>query len=240
MFIPLIQKIVIEEGVESIGANAFINYTSLTSIKFPVNSLKRIGNKSFWGCTSLKELDLPKTVEWIDDYAFTNSGLTSVICRNEDPANIRTTTYALHGINNECTLLVPNVSSVSRYKNAAGWNQFKNIKPSSITTPPPPKIESPPKPTVSQVDDPTPRPLSGGRYFVSVGSAYNKTKAEDIGNKLPNDLKNNFEVIEGKGGIFRVSVYRSNDRKMAQNKCDELKKLNVIIATSWVCDSVTQ
>ena len=47
-----INKVVIREGIDGIGASAFKNHTELTSVSLP-NSLKSIGTEAFFGCTSL-------------------------------------------------------------------------------------------------------------------------------------------------------------------------------------------
>ena len=48
-------------------------------------SVESILTSAFENCTSLKSIDLPDTVRFIDDFAFRNSGLTSI----EFPANVR-------------------------------------------------------------------------------------------------------------------------------------------------------
>lgn len=46
------------ESLATIGANAFYNCASLTSVKLPSN-LSVIGSAAFWGCSALEELSIP-------------------------------------------------------------------------------------------------------------------------------------------------------------------------------------
>ena len=68
----------IPAGVTSIGNEAFLNNTALTSVTFP-NSLNSIGNDAFYGNTSLASVVIPDSVTNIGGYAFYgNTSLTSV------------------------------------------------------------------------------------------------------------------------------------------------------------------
>ena len=64
-----IKKVVIKDGVTSIGADAFSNCKSLTSIKIP-NSVTVIGNSTFENCKSLTSITIPNSVTSIGNYAF--------------------------------------------------------------------------------------------------------------------------------------------------------------------------
>lgn len=77
-----IKKVVIGDGVTSIGNCAFDCCTSLTSVEIP-NSVTSIGNCAFNSCYSLTSVEIPNSVTSIRDHAFCNcSGLTSVIIPN--------------------------------------------------------------------------------------------------------------------------------------------------------------
>jgi len=72
-----IVKIVIENGVTSIGNEAF-NGCSLTSITIP-NDVTSIGNRAFFGCSRLPSVIIPDSVTYIGSYAFCGcSGFSSV------------------------------------------------------------------------------------------------------------------------------------------------------------------
>lgn len=64
-----INKVVLEEGVTSIGNYAFTEFSEITSIKIP-NSVKSIGNNAFSGCSSLQSLDIPAEVAEIGNGTF--------------------------------------------------------------------------------------------------------------------------------------------------------------------------
>ena len=99
LFVPwgfyhdVIERVVIEEGVTTIGKMAFsrigisalrddeldpLGYTSLKVVSIP-NSVTRIENTAFEGCSSLTSIDIPYSVTSIGSSAFKGcSGLTSI------------------------------------------------------------------------------------------------------------------------------------------------------------------
>ncbi len=73
-----VKKIVIEDGVTSIGNFAFNECISLTSITIP-DSVTSIGTYAFSGCRSLTSITIPDSVTSIGAYAFQScSNLTSI------------------------------------------------------------------------------------------------------------------------------------------------------------------
>ena len=60
-----IKKVVIGEGVTSIGDSSFGNCTSLASITIP-DSVTSIGNNAFFKCTSLASITIPDSVTSIN------------------------------------------------------------------------------------------------------------------------------------------------------------------------------
>ena len=77
-----IQKVIIKDGVTSIGYWAFENCTSLTSITIS-NSVTSIGKGTFYGCTGLTSIAIPNSVTSIGNSAFSGcSSLTSITIPN--------------------------------------------------------------------------------------------------------------------------------------------------------------
>ena len=73
-----IKKVIIENGVTSIGDRAFFKCSGLTSITIP-NSVTSIGYTAFSGCSGLTSVTIPNSVTSIAEAAFRScSGLTSV------------------------------------------------------------------------------------------------------------------------------------------------------------------
>ena len=73
-----VKKVVIEDGVTSIGNSAFDNCRNLTSITIP-DSVSSIGNFVFYGCVSLTSITIPDGVTSIGDSSFSNcTSLTSI------------------------------------------------------------------------------------------------------------------------------------------------------------------
>ncbi len=74
-----IKKVVIENGVTSIGHLAFKGCSNLTSVTLP-NSVTSIGGSAFWECSGLTSITIPNSVTSIGSGAFSGcTGLTSII-----------------------------------------------------------------------------------------------------------------------------------------------------------------
>ncbi len=82
-----IRSVVIEQGVTSVGSNAFCYCDRLKTAKIP-SSVQRIGEKAFQQCTGLESVTIPNGVKTIEAYTFNNcmnlssiripSGVTSI------------------------------------------------------------------------------------------------------------------------------------------------------------------
>lgn len=74
-----IESLVLNEGLESIGLQAFSGSQKLASVAFPA-SLKEIGGHAFEDCGALTEVDLSKTtLQEISSDAFRETGLKKVV-----------------------------------------------------------------------------------------------------------------------------------------------------------------
>ena len=72
-----IKKVVIGEGITSIGENIFKNCSNLNTVVLP-DSLNEINSGAFEGCSSLKTIDVPENVQKIEEKAFSSTGLTNI------------------------------------------------------------------------------------------------------------------------------------------------------------------
>jgi ribosomal protein L12E/L44/L45/RPP1/RPP2 len=64
-------------SIEELGSYCFAGCTGLEEIKFP-ESLRTIGGAAFYGCKALTSVELPGLLTAIRQYAFIDTGLTSV------------------------------------------------------------------------------------------------------------------------------------------------------------------
>lgn len=64
-----IRKVIVTEGVTTIGANAFYEYTALETVSLP-DSLLEIRECAFWGCTALSQINIPHNMDIIEMWAF--------------------------------------------------------------------------------------------------------------------------------------------------------------------------
>lgn len=99
-----ITSIVIEDGVEGIGNNAFITCSNVTSVSLP-DSVTTIGAQAFRACRGLTTITLPKDLATVPTYGFYGCNkLTEVIL----PENLVTIgTYAFSGCSNLSQITIP-------------------------------------------------------------------------------------------------------------------------------------
>lgn len=64
-----INRVVLPDGLSSVGDLAFYNCTSLTAVSLP-NSLRSIGHNAFYGCTALRAVDMSQFIIGIGRSAF--------------------------------------------------------------------------------------------------------------------------------------------------------------------------
>ncbi len=73
----LIKTAVIAKTVKTIGANAFMNCTALTSVSL-AEGVQTLKKNAFKGCTALAEIKLPETLKEIGDSAFDATALKEI------------------------------------------------------------------------------------------------------------------------------------------------------------------
>ncbi len=120
-----IKKIVITEGVTSIGKYAFTYCTSLSSIAIP-NSVTSIGNSAFVGCTSLTSVTIPNSVTSISDSAF--SGCTSLTSIDIPNSVTSIGKYAFEGCSSLTSVTIPNSVTSIGYNSFSGCGQLSEIR----------------------------------------------------------------------------------------------------------------
>lgn len=100
----------------------FYNCENLSSLNIP-NKVRVIRQRAFFNCSKLTELTLPASLETIEEGAFNNcTNLNTIHCQAAEPPLC---SGAL-GIEEHATLYVPK-GTLAKYKDAAGWKNFKEI-----------------------------------------------------------------------------------------------------------------
>ncbi|MBO5732069.1 MAG: leucine-rich repeat domain-containing protein [Alistipes sp.] len=114
--------ITFDADITTIGYNAFLGCSSLTSVTIP-ESVTTIRNSAFRECKSLVSFDIPDSVTTIEDNAFLNcSSLTSVYCAATTPPSLGGD-YVFGGNTSDRKIYVP-AESVDAYKSAEYWSSY--------------------------------------------------------------------------------------------------------------------
>lgn len=79
-----IRKIVVQQGVTTIGDYAFYGCENVTSVTLP-DTVIQIGKLAFYGCKDLRTLTVPDSVLTVEDYAFAKAGLQTIVFRGSAP-----------------------------------------------------------------------------------------------------------------------------------------------------------
>jgi len=118
-----IKRVVIKDGVTTVGYSAFENFENLTNVEIG-NSVTIIQDNAFLGCTSLTSVELGTAVETIDYYAF--NGCTSLKSLHI-PASIATIkNYAFSGCSGLTEITVdPNNPNYCSDEQGALYNKEK-------------------------------------------------------------------------------------------------------------------
>ena len=127
-----IKKVVINDGVTSIGINAFDGCESLTDIIIP-NSVISIGSSAFYNCISLTSITIPSSVNYIYDDTFTNcTSLTSIVIP-DSVTSIGSSAFAYCGSLTNITM--PNSITSIGYSAFAYCTSLTDINiPNSVTS----------------------------------------------------------------------------------------------------------
>ena len=123
LFTDKVESYVLGSNITKIGDYAFYKCFQLREITLP-SGLTYIGVNAFDYCNYLSSIDIPSSVTFLGAGAFNNcSGLTSVTVGWATPLAIGETDFSNR---KNATLNVPQ-GSVSAYKAADYWKEFKNI-----------------------------------------------------------------------------------------------------------------
>lgn len=121
-----ITSLVIPNSVKTIKRGAFLG-SALEEITLPDN-LTNVSEGMFQNCASLKTVRLGAATEFIGNYVFDGTQLTSLYLSAQYPPYVSTDAFVnrSYDLFNNCTLYVPKGTN-PLYRNHAKWKQFINI-----------------------------------------------------------------------------------------------------------------
>ena len=100
-----LSEIVVPEGVEFIGSNAFSYNYELVDISLP-STLTSIGESAFYSCTSLESIEIPSSVTELSAFIFSFCSKLSNVKLNEGTSSIQYAAFG--GCTNLNTITIPN------------------------------------------------------------------------------------------------------------------------------------
>ncbi|KAA6302014.1 MAG: hypothetical protein EZS26_001830 [Candidatus Ordinivivax streblomastigis] len=123
-----ITTVVIEDGVTTIGADAFFDCSSLSSVTIP-NSVTTIGWAAFVGCSSLSAVTIGNSVTTIGDNAFSYCSSLSLVTIGNSVMSIGKS--AFYGCISLSSVTIPNSVTTIRYE-AFAETPWYNSKPDGV------------------------------------------------------------------------------------------------------------
>lgn len=126
-------EVVVPENCLTIGGDAFCG-NGITKVTLP-SRLETISDGMFRQCGMLREVNIPKYVDYIGDLAFANCpDMQTIVCLNPEPPKLGNRVFTRiydwdDGMNFDKVILQVPEASIEAYRHADGWNEFKNITP---------------------------------------------------------------------------------------------------------------
>ena len=121
-----ITSLTIPNSVKSIGEQAFSNCHGLTEVTIP-NSVTSIGNGAFGNYPNLNSITIGSGIETIGKSAFLlqdDAKIPAVYITAQNPPVIEENSFSDYS----GTLYVQGEDTAEKYRNAAGWSNFKDIQ----------------------------------------------------------------------------------------------------------------
>ena len=117
-----VESVVIEDGITYVGSNTFAHCPNISSVTLPTDQhLYEIGPGAFGDCTSLTSIDIPMSVNKINDGAFAGcSNLASVTLGYGDGAKF---TIGKDVFPATTTIIVP-ATGLQSYLQASSWSAY--------------------------------------------------------------------------------------------------------------------
>lgn len=120
-----LEKVILPEGLQSIGSAAFRNCTSLTEINIP-EGIKTITEVVFQECNSLRNITIPASVDFIASGAFAGEGEITIRFLSTVPPKVDHADMHFLSTLTGKTIKVP-PASVNAYKAAQTFINYESI-----------------------------------------------------------------------------------------------------------------
>ena len=124
-----LQSVVLPKNLGSLSPNIFSFCMSLETVQLP-QELGTIGDNAFYACQSLRSITLPASLDDIEGGAFAMCyGLNFIQCEAVLPPTLwdNADNPVFNEVSDSIPVYVP-AEAVQYYREASGWNYFKNIQ----------------------------------------------------------------------------------------------------------------
>ena len=237
-----IEKVIIENGVTSMGSYAFSRCSSLTSIEIP-DSITSIGERAFYRCSSLESINIPEGVTSIEEDAFSGCSNLESIDIPSSVTHIKNHVFA--GCSSLESITIPDSIASIGERAFYGCSSLKSINiPSSVTN-----IESAAFSECTSLESIS-VDINNKNYISEDGILFNKEKTEIMcypaGKKdlkeyiIPKEVTSiRYEAFEGCSSLESIDIPSSvtNIGNNAFLGCSSLKSINIPEGVTSIRDS---